>query len=244
MINLFRAVFAPPRHLILLLIALWVGLLLAEKRAERHHLAKDVLNNIIFYSVVGYIIGGRVLFVVSNLPPFVRSPLSIFSLNLDLFDPWAALATAGIVGFVYGSRQKLPLWSTLDALTPFFAVLMICISLTHLAAGSAFGAPTDLPWGIYLWNAKRHPTQLYDLFASLFIFGLIWFRRVQAPAGSSFLLFLAWTAGARLFLEAFRGDSTLIEGGLRLAQIVAWILLAGALGMSEYVRKQGQGDQS
>ena len=33
--------------------------------------------------------------------------------------------------------------------------------------------------------------------------------------------FTALTAGARLFLEAFRGDSTLVLGGLRLAQAVA-----------------------
>lgn len=240
MIDLFRALFAPPRHLILLLIALWVGLLLAEKRAGRHRLAKDVLNNLIFYSVLGYVIGGRLLYALSNLPSFVRSPLSIFSLNLDLFDPWAALVTAGIVGFAYGARQKLALWSTLDALTPLFAVLMIGSSLTHLAAGTAFGAPTDLPWGIHLWSAKRHPTQIYEMLAALCIFGLIWFRRAQAPAGLAFLLFCAWTAGARLFLEAFRGDSTLIGGGFRLAQIGAWILLAGALFMSEYVRKQDQ----
>jgi phosphatidylglycerol:prolipoprotein diacylglycerol transferase len=236
--DLFRAVFAPPRHLILLLVALWMGLLLAEKRVTRYHLSKDVLNNIIFYSILGYIIGGRLLYALSNLPSFLRSPLSLFSLNLDLFDPWGALATAGIVGLVYSSRQKLPLWSTLDALTPFFAVLMIGVALTHLAAGTAFGAPTNLPWGIHLWSEKRHPTQIYELLASLFIFGLIWFRRTQAPGGMTFLLFAAWTAGARLFLEAFRGDSTLIGGGLRLAQIVAWLLLAGALLMSEYVRKQ------
>lgn len=242
MIDLFRALFAPPRHLILLLIALWVGLLLAEKRAERNHLSKDVLNNIIFYSVLGYLIGGRLLYALSNLPSFVRSPLSIFSLNLDLFDPWGALVTAGIVGLVYGSRRKLLMWSTLDALTPFFAVLMIGVSLTHLAAGTAFGAPTDLPWGIDLWSAKRHPTQIYELLASLFIFALIWLGRTRPPAGLTFLLFAAWTAGTRLFLEAFRGDSTLIEGGLRLAQIVAWILLAGALFVSEYVRKQERVD--
>ena len=35
MISFFRTVFAPPRHLILLLAAVWIGLALAEKRAER-----------------------------------------------------------------------------------------------------------------------------------------------------------------------------------------------------------------
>lgn len=240
MISLFRSLLAPPRHLILLLAALWVGLALAEKRAERHNISKDTLSNIVYYSLFGYIIGGRVLYALSNLPAFAQSPLSIFSLNLDLFDPWAALASAVIVGLVYGSRQKLSLWSTLDALTPLFAVLMIGLPLSHLAAGTAFGSPTTLPWGIELWNATRHPTQIYDSIASLLIFGWIWLRKTDSPAGSSFLLFAALTAGARLFLEAFRGDSTLVFGGLRLAQIVAWILLAVALFFSESIRRLEQ----
>jgi phosphatidylglycerol:prolipoprotein diacylglycerol transferase len=237
MISLFRSIFAPPRHLILILIALWIGLALAEKRAERHNVPKDALSNIVYYSLLGYVIGGRLLYVLSNFSAFAQSPLSVFSLNLDLFDPIAALAAAVIVGIVYGSRQKLPLWSTLDALTPLFATLMVGLSLSHLAAGTAFGSPTDLPWGINLWNATRHPTQVYELLAALVIFGLLWFRTTDFPTGSSFLLFAALTAGARLFLEAFRGDSTLIVGGLRLAQIIAWLVLASTLIISESIRK-------
>jgi phosphatidylglycerol---prolipoprotein diacylglyceryl transferase len=232
-IFLFRSLFAPPRHLILPLIALWLGLALAEKHAQRHGISKDALNNIVYYSLFGYILGGRILYALSNFSAFAQSPLSIFSLNLDLFDPWAALVVAVLVGLIYGSRKKLPLWSTLDALTPLFAILAIGLSLSHLAAGTAFGSATTLPWGMDLWNATRHPTQIYELFAALFIFGLIWFRKTDSPAGSVFLIFAALTAGARLFLEAFRGDSTLIFGGLRLAQVIAWIVLAVTLFVNE-----------
>ena len=72
----------------------------------------------------------------------------------------------------------------------------------------------------------RHPTQIYELFASLIIFALIWFRKSEVSPGALFLNFTALTAGARLFLEAFRGDGVLIFGGLRLAQVVAWMALA------------------
>jgi phosphatidylglycerol:prolipoprotein diacylglycerol transferase len=236
-ISLFRSIFAPPRHLILLLLALWIGLALVEKRAERHGVPKDALSTMVFCSVFGYLLGGRLLYAVSNYSAFLQSPLSIFSLNLDLFDPVAALVIAALVGVIYGSRQKLPLWPTLDALTPLFASIAIGASLAHLAAGSAFGAPTKLPWGIELWNATRHPTQIYESLAAVLIFGLIWFRRSDSLPGSGFLLFAALTAGARLFLEAFRGDSTVIFGGLRLAQIIAWLVLAIALFANESLRK-------
>lgn len=238
MIEAFRLFFAPPRHLILLLAALWLGLYLSEKRVERHVISKDTLNNIIYYSLLGYIIGGRILFALANLPAFAESPFSIFSLNPDLFDPVGALVAALLVGFVYGQRQRLPLWPTLDTLTPLFATLAIGLSLSHLAAGTAFGKPTTVPWGVNLWNATRHPSQIYELIVSLIIFGSIWFRKTDFQAGSDFILFVALTAGARLLLEAFRGDSRLIFGGIRLAQVTAWIVLAVALFASEIIGRE------
>ena len=238
MINLFRTLFAPPRHLILLLAAMWIGLTLAEKRAARHGISKDALNNIVFYNIIGYIVGGRVLFAISNLSAFTKSPLSLFSINVDLFDPLGALVVALLVGFIYGQRQKLLLWGTLDALTPFFAILAVGLSLSHLAAGTAFGSPTALPWGIDLWNAKRHPSQIYEFITSLAIFGILWFQKLESRPGILFLTFAALTAGSRLFLEAFRGDSILVFGEFRLSQVVAWVVLAGVLIVSEIARQK------
>ena len=237
MINLFYDLFTPPRHLILLLVAMWMGLALSERRSARHGISKDVLNNIVFYSVIGYILGGRLLFAVSNLSAFTKSPLSLFSINIDLFDPLGALVVAVLVGFVYGYRQKLPMWGTLDALTPLFAIFAVGLSLSHLAAGTAFGSPTTLPWGMELWNAIRHPSPLYELLASLLTFSLLWFPKRDLRPGILFLTFTALTAGSRLFLEAFRGDSTLVFGEFRLAQIVAWIVLAAVLFASESIRR-------
>lgn len=233
MIESFRTLFAPPRDIILVVAALWIGLALAEKRSERHGVSNDTLNNLVFYSLFGFIVGGRILFALTNYSAFTDSPLNIFSLNVDLFDPTSGLIVAALVGMIYGRKQNLPSWNALDALTPIFAALAIGLHLSHLAAGTAFGSPTTLPWGIELWNATRHPTQIYELIASLVIFGLIWFRKSELSSGTLFLNFTALTAGARLFLEAFRWDSVLIFGGFRLAQVVAWVVLAVALFVNE-----------
>ena len=238
MLDLFRSLFAPPRHLILVLAALWLGLTLAEKRAARHGISREALSNLVYYSLLGYVLGGRLLFVLENLQVFLKSPLSIFSPNIDLFDPMGALVAAVLVGMIYGQRQKLPLWPTLDALTPLLAVLAAGLHLSHLAAGTAFGSPTDLPWGIELWNATRHPVQLYELIASLLILTFLWLRKPGSFAGSDFLWFIGLTAGARLGVEAFRGDSTLVLNGLRSAQLIAWLALAAALLASEMLRSR------
>ncbi len=220
--------------MILLVIATWIALGLAEKRAERHGISKEDINNITFYGLIAFVIGGRISFVLQNIPSFIKSPLGIISINPDIFDPLGALAAAFIVALVYGQRRGLFLWPTLDALTPFFAVITIGLGLSHLAAGTAFGKETDLIWGIDLWNATRHPTQIYETLASLLIFSLLWFKKHDPRPGILFLTYAALTSASQLFIQAFRGDSTLIFNGLRQEQLVAWIILALCFVLFEY----------
>jgi phosphatidylglycerol:prolipoprotein diacylglycerol transferase len=224
--------------MILLLLATWIGLNLAEKRAERHGVSKDDLNNITYYGLIAFVIGGRLSFVLQNMPAFIKSPLGIISINPDIFDPLGAAAVAFIVAFIYGQRQKLQLWNTLDALTPYFAILSIGIGLSHLAAGTAFGMETDAAWGINLWNATRHPTQIYETAASLLVFGLIWFQKQNPHPGILFLTYAASTAAVQLFIQAFRGDSTVILNGFRQGQVIAWVALAVIFILLEYRLKE------
>jgi phosphatidylglycerol:prolipoprotein diacylglycerol transferase len=229
MLTLYRNLFAPPRDLILIVAAIWFGLFLAEKHSARHGVNSDDLNNIVFYPLIAYLLGGRLLFALEHLSAFTPNWGSLISLNLDLFDPLGGLVAALIVAMIYGQRRKLPFWGTLDALTPLFAVFALGLGLAHLASGSAFGRETSLPWAINLWGAMRHPSQIYEILASLLILGLVWFRNADVRPGVYFLTFVALTSAARLFLEAFRGDSTLILGGFRAAQVLAWIVLAISL---------------
>ncbi|MBI5955109.1 MAG: prolipoprotein diacylglyceryl transferase [Chloroflexi bacterium] len=242
MLTLFRNFFSPPRHMILLLLATWIGLTLAEKRAERYGIGKDDINNLTYYGLIAFVVGGRLSFVLQNLSAFIKSPLGIISINPDIFDPLGGIAVAVITAAIYGQRRGLKLWNTLDALTPFFAVLSVGIGLSHLAAGTAFGMETDVAWGINLWNATRHPTQIYETAASLLIFGLVWFQKQNPRPGLLFLAYAALTAAAQLFIQAFRGDSALILNGLRQGQVIAWVALAIVFILFEYrLRKSHEG---
>ena len=229
MLTLYRNLFSPPRDLILVVAAIWIGLLYAEKRSLKHGISSEDLNNIVFFPLLGYLLGGRILFALENLSAFTQNPISLISLNLDLFDPVGGIVVAGLVAFIYGQRKQLSLWPTLDTLTPFFAVLALGFGLAHLASGSAFGKETSLPWGIQLWGATRHPSQVYEILVSLLILGWLALQKTDSRPGVFFLTFTALTSFARLILYGFRGDSILIMGGIRLAQGIAWIVLACSL---------------
>jgi phosphatidylglycerol:prolipoprotein diacylglycerol transferase len=229
MLTFFRNVFAAPRDLIPVIVMLWIGLWLSEKRSPRHGIIVNDLNNLTFFSLTGYLVGGRILFVLANLPAFVQNPVSLISPNISLFDPLGAVAVAIMIAWSYVHRRKLSPWSMLDALTPLLAAYTVGMGLAHLASGNAFGKETSVPWGMELWGAIRHPSQIYEILAATLTSGLVWYRNYDKYSGQTFLNFIALTGAYRLFLESFRGDSTLILGGLRMEQLLAWIILAVSL---------------
>ena len=217
---------------LVMLAGLWLGLTLSERRAKRHGENPGYLYNLVFIALVAGVIGARLSYAITYPSAFSANPLSLLSINPGLFDPFAGALIATAAAFIYIYRKQLPLWSTLDALTPLFAVLAIAQGIAHFAAGSAFGAPTDLPWGIHLWGAVRHPTQIYEIVLAgitLFVILLIDKFPVGRIPGFTFLSFIALSAASRLFIEAYRGDSTLIGIGFRSAQILSWLVITACL---------------
>jgi prolipoprotein diacylglyceryl transferase len=219
---------------LVLLAGLWVGLTLSERRARRLSENPNHLYNIVFIVLIAGVIGARLSYAVTYPNAFSANLWNLVSLNPGLLDPFAGALIAVAAGAIYIYRKHLPIWSTLDGLTPLFAVMAIAIGISHLASGSAFGQPTDMPWGIQLWGAKRHPSQVYEIiFSAIVLIAIMSIDRSKwsRSSGNIFLAFLSMTAFSRIFLEAFRGDSLLIANGFRLAQVISWLILAICLAL-------------
>ena len=211
-----------------LLLSLWLGLTLSERRAPRHNIPAEALYNLAFYGLLAGMLGGRLVYAGLHLSAFLESPASLVSFNPGLFDAAGGLISAALAGAIYLRRRKLPAWNVLDALTPLFAALFVGAGLANLASGNGFGLPADLPWAIDLWGARRHPSQVYETLAALLVLGWAMGARPQ-PAGQRFLTFAVLSAGSVLLLHAWRGDSQLMLGLVRQTQAGAWLVMALAL---------------
>ena len=213
--------------LLALLIGLWVSVSYIEQEAVRLRLNKDSLNSLISYGLFGGIILARLVYAGQYASIYLANPLSLLSLNTNTLSPFGGLLGGVAIAFLYGYRQKLSLRQTLDALTPGLAFFMIAIGISHLLSGNAYGAPSRVPWAIYLWSDYRQPSQLYETFLALVIFTIVFTRMIPAAAsGVRFVQLIALSAVARVLLEAFRGDSTLWLDGYRAAQVISLVILA------------------
>jgi prolipoprotein diacylglyceryltransferase len=238
-INILGLAFPVPA--LTILIGIWVGITLAERYTSHRHVKSAELYNLVFYALIAGVIGARLAYVAKFPTAFFDNPSSIISPNIGLFDPLGGVAAGLITAGIYWQRKGMPFWPVLDALTPAFAVFGIALPLANLASGNAFGSPTSLPWGIELWGATRHPTQIYEAFGAGVILWIIWpgrETRISKP-GTIFIKFVGYSAMARLFFEAFRGETPVTIFNLRVVQVIAWFILALSMWSYSYLMNRG-----
>jgi phosphatidylglycerol---prolipoprotein diacylglyceryl transferase len=236
---------ALPVPALIVLAGIWTGLSVSEKRAARYGLPPNDLYNLIIIGLVAGVIAARLTYALRYPQIFASDPLGLLSRDLGLFDPSGGIVGGGLAALIYAQRKGLSFGKTLDGITPGLAVFAIALGFSHLASGEAFGAPTQAAWGINLWGARRQPTQVYEILAASLIFGMLTpiHQRLQSIQSASapgllFLVFAALSAFARLIIEAFRGDSLLLPGGLRAPQVIAWCALGLCLwGIGYLLRK-------
>jgi phosphatidylglycerol:prolipoprotein diacylglycerol transferase len=215
---------------LILLAGVWVGVSLVEREAPRHKLSAGVLTNMIFYALVAGILGARLWYALRFFNIYVEDPLALLSVNPSTLAPLEGALTGALTAVIYTQRKSLPLWPTLDTLAPALAAFAAFVGLAHLSSGGAFGAPSAVPWAIELWGELRHPAQIYEILAAVIVLAIAWRLKDRAPfTGFTFLAWLGLAAAARLFLEAFRGDSVVIFGSLRSAQLASLAVLGASM---------------
>lgn len=202
---------------LIILLSIWFATEAAERGAKRLGLRSDHLYNLTLLAGVFGLIGARLGYAVDHFTIYRTYPAALMALDLNTLSPgWGALI-GGAAAYAYARRKGIAHRTLLDALTPGLLVFAFGLALADLASGDGYGVPVSLPWSIELWGAARHPTQIY-LMLAVGVISLIVLKADRVFAGFRFGLAVTLYATARLLLEAFRGDSDLVNG-VRIAQL-------------------------
>lgn len=204
------------------------------------------VDDLIFWCMVGVIIGGRVgyvlIYVLGFQPELLREdwlyPLKIWKGGMSFH--------GGLVGVIVAMalfawrRGRRPL-DVFDFTAPLPGIGICAVRIGNFINSELWGAPTEWKYGFLVAEPGtnqligRHASQLYEAaLEGLVLFALLWwFARRPRPQGALAGLFLLWYGVARFAIEFVRVPDAqlgyLAADWLTMGQILSWpMILAGA----------------
>lgn len=197
--------------------------------------ARD-LEDLIFYSVLGVIIGGRLgyaLFYKSS--EFLANPIELLYVWQGGMSFHGGLLGVVFVLFLFARIKGKPMLAIGDFLAPLVPLGLAAGRLGNFINGELWGRATTLPWGMVFPqsgdNLPRHASQLYELgLEGLLLFALVWwFARKPRPLGQVSAVFLIGYGVLRFLVEYTREPDAflgLLTGGLSMGQLLSLPMIA------------------
>ncbi len=186
-----------------------IGFQIMQWIFKRENKSTDDLDALLWYLIIGVIVGARLGHVVFYDPEFY------FSHPLKILKIWeGGLAShGGAIGALIGlylfkrTREYSYLW-LLDRLAIPTALLAAFIRTGNLFNSEIIGIKTSVPWAIIFErvdSVARHPAQVYEATSYLFIFIVLLTlykkSNIKQKSGMLFGILLSFVFIARFLIE-------------------------------------------
>jgi len=211
-------------------------LLLGKRRAVAqpwHGMAPADLDDLLFYGVLGVVIGGRLGQVLFYEPGYyLAHPLEIpavwkggMSFHGGFLGVLAAMA-------LWGRKRGAGFFQVTDFIAPLVPLGLMAGRLGNFINGELWGRLADpgLPWAMVFPQVDalpRHPSPLYQAAGEgLLLFLILWrYSARQRPVGAVSGLFLVGYGVLRFLAEFFREPDPGIFGHSYLISMGQWLSL-------------------
>jgi len=224
--------FAPRYYGLLFATGFIVGYSLMKKMFLAEGKNEEDLSSLLFYLMVGTIVGARLGHCLFYEPQYYLSN------PLEILKVWqGGLAShGGTIGVLLATwlyRRKHPdqayLW-LVDRLAIGTAFVAGSIRVGNFFNSEIIGKPTDVAWAIIFARVDqvpRHPAMLYEALSYFLLFGLLWLiyqsRGPNIAHGKLLGIMLTWIFSSRIVIEFFKEDQVAFEAGmfLNLGQLLS-----------------------
>lgn len=227
--------------------AILLGIFTSVKVARKFYpkVNIDKFYDMMFYVILDGIAGARLYYVLFNWSYFGHNLSDIPKLWTGGLSIHGAILGGFTAGAFYIWKHRLNLWMYADVTTFGLCVGQIIGRLGNFFNSEAFGAPTNLPWKLFIPLLNRpegyehfeyfHPTFLYEMIANTFILSFLYYaikNRDQQNYGTIFFTYLILYSVARIFIEKLRIDSVFNFYGIPIAMWASVVLiLTGITGL-------------
>lgn len=214
---------------------------LSKIRAHSTGLLTDAqIDDLIFYCVIGVILGGRVGYTfIYNLDAFLAKPYIIIMIWKGGMSFHGGLTGVLIAIGYFCHQYHFRFFSITDFVAPMVPIGLGAGRIGNFINGELFGNSTQVPWAIIFpngGNVPRHPSQLYEAtLEGLVLFIILWFysskpRATMATSG----LFLLFYGLFRFMIELVRqpddGLGYLYLSWITMGQILSFpMIIAGII---------------
>jgi phosphatidylglycerol:prolipoprotein diacylglycerol transferase len=233
-------------YLIGFTLVLLVGRYAIRTRPHATLSARD-LDDVLFYGIVGTILGGRLGYVLFyKFHDYLTDPLAI----LKVWEGGMSFH-GGFLGVLAGlwlfARTRKRAWLDItDFIAPLVPLGLAAGRLGNFINGELWGRPTDVAWAMIFPQVDRlprHPSQLYQFAlegVALFVL-LWWYSAKPRPRGAVSALFLIGYGVFRFTAEFAREpDSFLgvLAGGMTMGQWLSLPMIVAGMGLFWWSRRQ------
>jgi phosphatidylglycerol:prolipoprotein diacylglycerol transferase len=225
------------------LVAFVIVLLLGRHRIRTqpwHGWSSRDLDDILFYGVIGVILGGRLGYVLFyKLAEYTHDPLRILFLwegGMSFHGGFLGV----ILAMLWFARSRGKRWlAVTDFIAPLVPLGLGAGRVGNFINGELWGRASNLPWAMVfpkVDNVPRHPSQLYEFaLEGLVLFALVWgFSRKPRPLGAVSALFLIGYGALRFLVEYTRepdGFLGLLALDFSMGQWLSLPMIVGGIGL-------------
>ncbi len=200
-------------RLIFILLGVWLATEFLLRLAESANLSLQHFRDHAIWYVVAFLLGGRLVAVISQYQVYLHDPLRIVTLTDGGFSFLGGAVGIGVVLYIATRGHRSIFLQWLDAVVPSTTLGLVFSWIGSFLAGDAYGKPTDMVWGIIYdapnvrYTIPLHPVQLYyALFCFFLTFLLLVIRKRSKRVGAETLVGIVCLSIATFFFENFRGD--------------------------------------
>lgn len=213
-------------------------------------LSSDQLSDLLFYGVMGVILGGRLGYTLFyNFAYYIRHPLEIMAVWEGGMSFHGGLLGVVVAALIFCRLRRLPPLLVGDILVTAAPVGLGLGRVGNFINGELWGRVTSHPWGMVFpgaGNEPRHPSQLYEAVGEgpLLFLLLYALHRLRVPHGVVFFSFFLGYGTIRFLLEYFRQPDAhlgFLWGGATMGQLLCLpMILVGGVGLAVVLKRKGR----